>query len=596
MDAPLLKSDLLDGLNDAILLLKETFEVDYLNQKAKDFLGLAPTCLSQDYFELCHKEKITPVADKAVMQSFLKNWEESSCQNKKMEVTVKTKGKIIQWTMRKLSTPHVILLVGTDVSSSFALKEELKRKEHFFKNVLENVPGYIFWKDTTSKFLGCNANFSRIAGETPDSIIGKVDYDLPWKHEEADRFIADDREVIKTGQPKLNIEESMKYVDGKEATLLTNKVALRDQQGNICGVIGVFLDITERKKSEEALKQAKESAEVALTAKADFLVHMRHSTQIALEGIINIARELRQEAKDHPYFKECAENLEISGNAFLSFLHRILETIRATSGHEPTLIQKCNLHPLFQEIINLHKHLAHHQGVRLTFSYDTDIPTCLIGDTRRIAQLFLELLSNALKFTKNGEVSVKVSLLQREESRCIVKLSIQDTGCGIPETDKTKIYTLFHRVGPPGQAGQGSGIGLSLVHRFIQDLGGEIDMQSRVGEGTHFSCQIPLKLPLLSDEKLNEQIPSKASVHNLNPIRVLKSSPLQNPLVLLVEHHSTSAHISSMLLEKCGYAVDSVCNAKHALDKIAKIEYGLILMNIDLPDMPGYECAKNIRA
>ena len=220
----------------------------------------------------------------------------------------------------------------------------------------------------------------------------------------------------------------------------------------------------------------------------------------------------------------------------------------------------------------------------------------MIGDTKRISRILLEILSNALKFTDKGQVSVEVALVKTEEQRCTVKLLVKDTGCGILEAQKDNIYTLFNR-GTPAWQGiyQGIGVGLSLVHQFVKELGAEIDMESVRGKGTLFSCIIPLKMPLLEVETLRQGTEQGASVLAFKPVRLLKAASILNPLVLLVEDNSTSALMTSALLEGCGYDVDCACDAASALLKVSKTDYGLVILNIGLPDMPGYECAKQIR-
>ena len=162
--------------------------------------------------------------------------------------------------------------------------------------IINNLPHFLFWKDQNGVFLGCNKEFSKSAGfGSPEDVIGKTDYDMPWRESAAD-YVADDKYILKVGEPKLNYEEYQQQADGTSKVMLVSKVPMFDgQHKKIIGILGIYTDISERKQMEESLKQAKETAEAANLVKTEFLENMRHDIRTPLSGIVGAAQLLKNE-------------------------------------------------------------------------------------------------------------------------------------------------------------------------------------------------------------------------------------------------------------------------------------------------------------
>ena len=186
-------------------------------------------------------------------------------------------------------------------------------------NILQFAPDWIYWKDTKSIHLGCNEQFAMVAGfKSREDIIGKSDNECAWSNR-AEKYNLDDAEVIRTGKPKLNIEDIVLLNDGQEVTVISNKVPLRNAHGEIIGVLGIATNITDRKQMELDLKAAKESAEAANLAKTEFLENMRHDIRTPLTGIVGFSDILKIES-DNPQIREYADNLVASSHALLDLL------------------------------------------------------------------------------------------------------------------------------------------------------------------------------------------------------------------------------------------------------------------------------------
>jgi len=475
----------------------------------------------------------------------------------------------------------------------------------YLETVVNSVPHTIFWKDRNSIFLGCNELFAKLSGlNSPKDIVGKSDYDLPWSKEQSDQYIAVDKEVILSGQPKLNIEEFQTLKDGTDTILLTSKVPLHDGQGNITGILGIYTDITERKKAEKALRLAKEKAEVANQAKTEFLENMRHDIRTPLSGIVGCAYLIQMQSNNPEKVTEYATDLVDSSNALLEFLNKILESIQVATGEIPLLKQKFGLHKILEQVVHLNKPQADVKNLNLYLDYDKTIPLHLLGDPIRLQRIVLELVTNALKYTDKGEIKVSARLIENKKREVIIELRVSDTGMGIPRDKHHEIYTRFTRLTPSYQGiYPGTGLGLSVVKQFIDDLGGEIQLDSQPNQGSTFRCFIPLQESLspATDESETEETSSFAKGIHVITKKTTGSSELQEiPVttgsrVLVVEDQVIAAKVAQGALLELNCQTDIAPDGKTALRLVEENHYNLILMDIGLPDGDGCDVTRRIR-
>ncbi len=365
-------------------------------------------------------------------------------------------------------------------------------------NIINNLPHFIFWKNTEGVFLGCNTVFAKSAGfQSPDDVIGKTDHEMPWC-ENADQYLEDDQCIMNLSSSKLDYEEEQRQAGGGTKTMLVSKVPmLASDKKKIIGVLGVYSDITERKKMEQALREAKQQAEEANNAKTRFLEEMRHDMRTPLSGIVGIAELLNTE-KNQDKVQEYTKWLIASSQELMAFLNNVLESVNSSSGNIPISIQRFNLYETIERVVKLHQAKAFEKGLALHFSFEKNIPLSLMGDPVRIYRIVLELLSNALKFTEEGSVDVRIRLSERTDRDMVVQLEIQDTGPGIPKDRQLDLFTRFNRVSPSYQGlYKGSGLGLSIAKTFAEDLGGSLHVQSDGKTGSQFTCLFPLQEAIL---------------------------------------------------------------------------------------------------
>ncbi|KTC66749.1 sensory histidine-kinase / response regulator [Legionella birminghamensis] len=475
------------------------------------------------------------------------------------------------------------------------------KEKEFLTQLLNELPAAIFWKNTEETFLGCNRRFAQLAGlHSPEDIIGKTDFQLPWGPIQAALYQKDDQEVILTGKPKLNIEETLTLPDNTRLHLLTNKTPLYASNGQIMGILGIFYDITERKKMESALAEAKEQAEVANIAKTEFLENMSHDLRTPLSGITGFASIIKDEVQD-PKIKRYIDYLMESSEALLSLLNEILDIVKWTSGNTPIKYRKFNLKDKLAEVIKLQQSAALQKSINLQLIYDESLPPFLIGDSMRVYRIALELVSNAITFTNSGSIVVQVQAAKQDERTQVIKLTVKDTGIGIPLEKQQDIFVEFKRLNP-SYIGlyKGAGLGLAIVNQLVKELDSEIYLESEVGKGSCFTCLIPFKRALTDDDfgaEISVPLPSPPEVQKVDLSQAtINETGTGNHRVLVVEDNTIAATVAKVLLSKLDCEVDIAENAHMAMEKVFRGKpYKLIFMDIGLPDMDGYELTKRIR-
>ncbi|HQW57401.1 MAG TPA: PAS domain-containing sensor histidine kinase [Gammaproteobacteria bacterium] len=379
------------------------------------------------------------------------------------------------------------------------LLEAKEQADITLENIMDHLPGHIYWLDRNNVFLGCNAIQAKSAGvKNRSEMVGKTNYDMPWR-DQADAFNRVNNKVMTTGQ-EYSVEEIARQANGAEIVFLAKKVPLLDPKGNIIGILGISVDITQQKEAEKKLIEEKERAEAANRAKTEFLENMRHDIRTPLSGIAGFAELIKNET-DLNKLKHYFNQLVASSSELLRYLNEVLDAFNVASGAIPMLKKKFSFKTIIENVIKLHQTKANEKKLQLTHYVDSRIPAYLMGDHVRIYRIMLELIANALKFTEQGGISISASLAKKDGRDIVVRLEIADTGLGIPPEKQQGLFVTFKRLTPSYQGiYKGAGLGLSIVKQFVDDLHGEVYIESESDKGAKFICLFPLKESLLNDD------------------------------------------------------------------------------------------------
>jgi two-component system, OmpR family, aerobic respiration control sensor histidine kinase ArcB len=475
--------------------------------------------------------------------------------------------------------------------------------EVFLKNITHALPGFIFWKDQHSVYLGCNENFARLVGlSRPEDIIGKSDHELHWQPSghTAEVFQQGDQDTL-NGHPITNQQETLVLPDGTKRVTLVSKLPIRDEEGRPLGIVGYFTDITALKDQERELRQAKQQADAANQAKSAFIANMSHDMRTPLSGILGMAQQLAERLQN-PSDQAIARDLMQSSEVLFNFLNEVIEFSRHAAGDLPVYDIQFNLREIVDHIVRLVKPSVQEKKLDFQVDYDAKIPSLLIGDPVRIQRILLNLVSNAIKFTPQGSVDLRLTLLQRTHRRLVIQFEVRDTGIGIPPDKQTLIFSRFERLHPAYQGRYpGFGLGLALVKQFITELDGEIAVNSQEDQGTTFTVLIPLReslasqpSPRVSEWRVPPGPPNNAKV---DPVADSIPRPSQNKkMILVVEDNPIVQRAVQSALMKAGFQVHTADNGAQTLTQIQLHDYDCVVMDLGLPDQDGCVVAKAIRS
>jgi two-component system, sensor histidine kinase and response regulator len=465
---------------------------------------------------------------------------------------------------------------------------DLRISRDMLAKVINAAPEAIFWKDEHSVYLGCNENYARSAGlSSPGEIVGKTDFDLPGPRDEAEAVRADDALVISTKSPLLHHVRVRKNADGTELWMETSKVPLVGIEGRVYGVLGILQDITEEKNLERDLRNAMHRAEAASEAKGQFLAVMSHELRTPLTGVLGFA-DLLADTKLDPDQSSFVRTIRSSGDHLLHVVNDILDFSSIEAGGLHLETSHFVLADLIESTAAIVGESAEEKGIAFHLNVSAEVPPILSGDARRIRQILLNLLGNAVKFTTAGSVKLLVSLCS-DEDRSAIHFVVEDTGPGIPPEVEDLLFTPFAQADSTlSRRFRGTGLGLAISLRLARAMGGDITLLSSPGKGSTFTFRLPCEV--VSPGTLSTmETPADATAEPPEPAE-------DHRPVLLVDDDHVSILLTGKILSGLGYTIDVATGGQAAIDAFAPGKHLAILMDMQMPGIDGIEATRRIRA
>jgi len=339
------------------------------------------------------------------------------------------------------------------------------------KDMIAIFPGNIFWRDEKGKLLGANKNLAKFCGyENPQDLIGMSNAQL-MPPEQAEELSKADEEVLKTGRDFIGTELGT-GADNLKRYFVSHKTAVRSKTGKIVGLIGIALDITERKKMEKDLKLAKEKAEASNQAKSQFLAVINHELRTPLACIINLLTFLKNDDLSEEN-REILRSMENCSQYLLNLVNEVLDFSKLETGKHSVHNQVIHLDELFNEVLNMLDPLAVSKGLTLHLESMPGVPTYILSDEKILLQILINLISNAIKFTDSGSIILRVECLNRKSDQSELAFSVIDSGFGIPPDKLKVIFEPFQQLNDPYKrqsSRSGTGLGLAIVERLVKLL------------------------------------------------------------------------------------------------------------------------------
>lgn len=460
-----------------------------------------------------------------------------------------------------------------------------------YKTIIALMPGNLYWKNLNGRYLGANDNAARLAGfKSRDEIIGKYDSDL-FEPEIVRQLAKMDEEIIKAGEMRY-IEETGFNEKNEPAIFLSQKIPLRNNLGEVVGILGISFDITNRKKMEEELRIAKEQAEAAYQTKTQFLAIVNHELRTPITSILGILSLMKKEGMQN--FSQYLEIIENCSQHLLGLINDLLDVSRVEMSQSKLHFEYVNINHLLNDVYKIASPLAQNKNLQFHILSDDNIPKAIFTHVLILRQIIINLANNAIKFTENGEVIIHVKCLAKKSNKSELQISIIDTGIGIPEDKFDLIFEPFQQLEDAytrQSSRRGTGLGLTIVKKFATSIGIQVGVASQIGKGSTFSLCGEFETE--DDETLSIAIPIKDQSCDENSSHLMHLPVAHKPRVLLVEDDSIIQFIHRKMLMDIGCHVDISASGQDALNKLDS--HQIIFIDINLADMNGFEVIKAIR-
>ena len=458
---------------------------------------------------------------------------------------------------------------------------ELGAANQFLDSIIENIPNMIFVKEATGlRFIRLNRAGEDLLGFPRDELIGKNDFDF-FPAGQAERFISADRETLQN-RDLVDIPEETIQTNKKGARILhTKKIPILDATGEPAFLLGISEDITEAKKTQEALHHAQEEAERANRVKSQFLASMSHELRTPLNAILGFSELLSDDTTgrfDEGTRRRFLDQIHSSGQHLLQLINDILDLSKVEAGQMELQLQSVDLGSLIDEARETVEPLAQIKAIALHAEPGPELH--LIADAAKVKQMLLNLLSNAIKFTPNGG-SIQIRWRQADSW---VEIAVSDTGIGIAAEDLGRLFTEFQQLDAgPGRQQEGTGLGLALTRRFAEMHGGQVKVESALGMGSTFTLRLPLEATALRGPAPVE--PPQVTAGDLG-----------RPLVLVVDDNPQAAEILARTMGAGGFRIKVAHTGPEALSMARELKPVAITLDILLPEVDGWEVLNRLKA
>ena len=481
-------------------------------------------------------------------------------------------------------------LLEREVAERKKVERALRESEERMQSILDNAPAVIYVKDRQGRYTLINQTFEKLFHVGRDYFMGKTDHDV-FPRAVADALHANDRAVFESGKA-LQAEEVVNHDDGPHP-YISVKFPLRDVGGEIYGLCGISSDITKRKHGEIALQEAKEAAETANRAKSIFLANMSHELRTPLNVILGFSQLMRRDSALTDSSRKNLDTINYSGERLLALINDVLEVSKIEAGCIKLSRTTFDIIDLLRDMETMFRMRIEQKGVRFLVEKPQGLPRYLVGDQGKLSQILINLLGNAVKFTDEGTITMRISedssppsaRPERKEGERIFLFEIEDTGIGIAPGEENSLFQPFEQTFS-GKTKGGTGLGLTISREYARLMGSDLSACSEPGKGSvfRFSCSFEEG----SEEKV-ERLDMGRRV-----VALAVGSGTKN--ILVVDDKKESRRFLVELLNLVGFKTMEATNGEEALAVFKKKRFALVLMDMRMPIMDGYEATRRLKA
>jgi PAS domain S-box-containing protein len=468
----------------------------------------------------------------------------------------------------------------TDVTAQKQTERELETARHRLE--LATRAGRIgTWDyDVSTRAIQWNDAMYEIHGVTPDThdpnLADNLQFIVP---EDRERVMTAFQNALDSDASRYSIDVTLLLPDGRKRLTRSHALILRDASGAATRVVGIEMDITEEHRAARALAEAKEAAESADRAKSEFLATMSHEIRTPMNGILGYAALL----KNTPLQPEQAEYLDIiesSGEHLLHLINDILDVSKIEAGELKIDVAPFDVRECVREVFEMLRSVAERKNLSYVCAIDAELPSALVSDRDRLAQILANVLGNALKFTDSGEVRLAVGGCPAGAGEWLWEFRISDTGAGIPPEALPHVFDRFFQANSSARRRHGgAGLGLAISHRLAELLNGSLSVQSRLGAGSEFRLTL-----------------RAAAISSMPKADAARMVSLEGPLrVLVVEDHAINRRLCALQLRNLGCDMQFAEDGLEAVQTFSRETFDVVLMDMQMPGLDGCEATREIR-
>ncbi|MBN2007756.1 PAS domain S-box protein [candidate division KSB1 bacterium] len=485
-----------------------------------------------------------------------------------------------------------VVVTVRDISERKEAELALLRSEETLQQIIESSPDAIEVADLTGNIIQCNQVAVRMRGyDTSDELIGMNVFSLvpAESHDQAKQLLSKlaEHEIVN------NFEIIMTRKDGSIFPAEVSVSYVRNNDGEHIAFVGITKDISERKQAEIELRQAKEAAVAANKAKSEFLANMSHEIRTPMNGIMGMI-ELLLNAPITEEQQHYVETVQDSAESLLSIINDILDLSKVEAGKMVLINEPFNLRSKVYQAVHTLTTQAKRKGLEINLHIDDQVARTFCGDSGRLRQILVNLIGNAIKFTERGSINVRIESADEiftekpaEDTLACLHFMVADTGIGIAPDRFDDIFESFKQVdGSLARKHKGTGLGLAICKQIVELMNGKIWVESVPGQGStfHFTANFGEHH---SDQPLDSE-------PNETAIQAVKQIP-PGLKILLAEDDLINQQVAIGMLKTSGCIVDVANNGQEALDKLQEKFYDLLLLDLQMPDMDGYQVTRQIR-